>query len=273
MLRLLPSRACMATALLITLACLPAVSAWKCTHSMTGLVECCCNCQGKVCQGHYFSKKCNETKYAAHDTEETLRNAIAVGYIRNNHCACFEARIEAIQESVEGIWKCNGTYQCPDEEFFGDAVTATRQHPYIDEKQLQRKHHGELKYGCLSIACRKHKRGGRYWHSMNCTVDFGKILRPITHNGTYQKGECDKKCRCPCKDCYRNKSNPSFYTLPSSLSYQFRRHADFINGSNRNRRLADTFADCAVCGGSGKTRSLFFLQPCDNCLGIGKVRD
>merc|ERR1711964_370203 len=75
-----------------------------------------------------------------------------------------------------------------------------------------------------------------YWHSKKCWDREDGM-------------KCDDKCRCDCNSCVK---------LIREFGY---------------RRLADAFPDCSVCEGSGKSRSWFLRQPCENCIGIGKVRD
>merc|ERR1711964_263855 len=70
--------------------------------------------------------------------------------------------------------------------------------------------------------------------------------------------------------CQKCNSNLRFHTEDCAGK---KKQCDPDCDSSNRRRLADTFPDCSVCEGSGKTRSWFLRQPCENCFGIGKVRD
>merc|ERR1711964_875064 len=291
----------MAPALLIALACLPAVSRAECPHGgMLGIGKCCCTCQGKACE--CWTTKCKEGCDACKCTPP--------GSHSKGGSQCINPGCNDWKPHVHGVWKCSNP-RCE------KRVNA----PRIQEG---RRFHGECSKKCGGRGC-YNKNGkccrckapwvretyrnscgypadktsygecdcGRicYWHSKKCWDMTEYVIG----------GMCDDKCRCKCNRCLkRSENNPNDHSYPrlppcpdckgrgwvcnksadkgtgrckgNDTKHTKKWHRDCPKGCSR-RRLADAFPDCSVCEGSGKTRSWLLRQSCENCFGIGKVRD
>jgi len=253
----------------------------ECPHGgILGTGKCCCACQSKgrkKCEGHkgltmglaglnYCDSNCDDCKCSQTATTDTSQVYDGFETTADNY--------------VEGVWKCNNG--CRNRN-----TQTARLFPYTD---------GMTSYGTCNG---QHGRCTQemYWHSLKC---WGK------------RGKCDDKCRCDCDTCARitvRTRKPRKQKTPSFIEGLWRcsarpRHTHGIEACKSSnvgdcrkckstmvfhsaacrgkgncdnicgrRRLADTFPDCSVCEGSGKTRSWFLRQPCENCFGIGKVRD
>jgi len=106
-----------------------------------------------------------------------------------------------------------------------------------------------------------------------------KTVSCILCTKKFQYGEYARSCRAcdwdMCVECINNIGKIIRKSGPRRLN-ESRSHVRVLKAlrPSWHRRLADTFPDCSVCVGSGRTsRCLFFQQSCDNCLGIGKLRD
>jgi len=242
----------MASALLIALACIPAVGA-ECPHGgMLGTGKCCCTCQGKACECWTTTCKagCDACKCSPPGSK------------------CINPACNDRNPHVHGVWKCSNP-RCDKRE---DVIRQARKFPYTNGKAS----YGECNCGRV-----------RHWHSKKCWDKIG--------------GKCDDRCRCKCNRCLkRSENNPNDHSYPrlppcpdckgrgwvcnkpatkgtgrckgNDTKHTKKWHTDCPKGCSR-RRLADAFPDCSVCEGSGKTRSWFLRQSCENCFGIGKVRD
>jgi len=223
--RLMMTNVRMASALLITLACLPAVSRAECSHGgMFGFGKCCCECQNKDCKGHLFgSYKCDPDCDA---------------------CKCSQTAT-----SIDGVWRCSN--YCSAGEIFVSKSYAVAPCRLCGTKM--RFH---------SAACRRNSKCDRNCGRRRLAVEglWRCSARPRHTHGI----EACKSSNVG--DCRKCKSTMVFH----SDACRGKGNCDNICG---RRRLADTFPDCSVCEGSGKTRSWFLRQPCENCFGIGKVRD
>merc|ERR1711964_195334 len=223
--RLMMTNVRMATALLVALACLPAVRGAECLHGgVFGIGKCCCTCQGKeTCGGHWPLGNCKSDCDA---------------------CRCFQ--------SIDGLWRCANSLCFNNREIFAGKSCA------VPPCRLCRK-----KMVFHSAACRGKGK---------CECDCGR--RRLAVEGLWR---CSKRPRhtrgieaCkssnvgPCRKC----GNTMLFH-----SAACRGKAGKCDNICDRRRLADAFPDCSICEGSGKTRSWFLRQPCENCFGIGKVRD
>jgi len=265
----------MASALLITLACLPAVRA-ECSHGLLGFRKCCCTCQGKICEDDHYTGKCNPDCDA---------------------CKCFQTNWST-SANISGVWRCSKFPMHWAGKYSGKSARAS----FIGNCP---KCHSKTRFHTMACCGKGEKKGNKcvdpdcgppvktrnapkqvgvkgVWKCTNGFRNNVKCVKQSTRPFPYTDGEtslgickiyfggkygcskkiywhsvecwkngskCDDKCRCDCKACR---------SLIKRYGY---------------RRLADTFPDCSVCEGSGKTRSWFLRQPCENCFGIGKVRD
>merc|ERR1711964_315592 len=266
-LQLLPSKAWATAALVATLALLPGVSAcssWG-VRGKHGPRGCCCACLGidpcicytrkcyaKPCPGHCETKDKNgKIKYDWSHTKHKNEKCIKCRSTWIDVCPCLDpagapgaagATTAAATTQVfeDGQWKCSNP-QCRNRP-----QSFERAYPYKDGKTS------------IGIICGE-RPGAKtkcvqemYYHSKICVGRGCKIFRK---KGVAINSTCDNKCRCDCPGCHDRSRNAKF------------------KYSRDYRRLADAFPDCSVCEGSGKTRSWFHRQPCENCIGIGKVRD